>query len=124
MLNLIKKSITFFAPNRAQTFIYNLIDNDGKFFGTIRHYNDNVSVAGIWAVDWSSLDGTSWLYFAASGKSPFDRGTILNKEETEPKKVFIHTMGWYGAGVSGRHWQDGHRRTPIIGLYDSRNWSL
>ncbi|MCX6225135.1 MAG: hypothetical protein NTV01_10385, partial [Bacteroidia bacterium] len=27
---------------------------------------------GIWAVDWHSLDGTSWLYFTAAGKSPFD----------------------------------------------------
>jgi len=39
--------------------------------GTISHYNDTSTVAGIWAVDWHSLDGTSWLYFAVSGISPF-----------------------------------------------------
>ena len=40
--------------------------------GTVPAYNDNLgSVAGIWAVDWPSLDATSWLYFAAAGKSPF-----------------------------------------------------
>jgi hypothetical protein len=46
--------------------------------GTVPAYNDNLgSMAGIWAVDWSSLDATSWLYFAAAGKSPFSfTGTI------------------------------------------------
>jgi hypothetical protein len=29
-------------------------------------------MGGIWAVDWHSLDGTSWLYFVTAGKSPFD----------------------------------------------------
>jgi hypothetical protein len=91
--------------------------------GTIPHYNDAVSVAGIWAVKWSSLDGTSWLYFAASGKSPFERGTALNREGTEPKKVFIHYMGWYGAGSDGWHWGFGHPRTPLIGYYNSKSWA-
>ncbi len=41
--------------------------------GTVPSYNDNLgSMAGIWAVEWSSLDGTSWLYYAAAKKSPFD----------------------------------------------------
>jgi hypothetical protein len=41
--------------------------------GTVPHYNEVLdAMAGIWAVDWSSLDGTSWLYYAASGNSPFD----------------------------------------------------
>ncbi len=41
--------------------------------GTVPAYNDNLgAMAGIWAVDWSSLDATSWLYYAAAGKSPFD----------------------------------------------------
>jgi hypothetical protein len=35
-------------------------------------YNENLgAIGGIWAVDWSSLDATSWLYFAAAGKTPF-----------------------------------------------------
>lgn len=40
--------------------------------GTVPYYNENLgSVAGIWAVDWSSLDATSWLYYAAAQKAPF-----------------------------------------------------
>jgi len=40
--------------------------------GTVPAYNENLgSIAGIWAVDWSSLDATSWLYFAAAQKVPF-----------------------------------------------------
>lgn len=40
--------------------------------GTLPAYNDSLgSMAGIWAVPWSSLDATAWLYYAASKKSPF-----------------------------------------------------
>jgi hypothetical protein len=40
--------------------------------GTVPAYNENLgAIGGIWAVDWSSLDATSWLYFAAAGKTPF-----------------------------------------------------
>jgi hypothetical protein len=40
--------------------------------GTVPAYNDNLgAMAGIWAVDWSSLDATSWLYFAAAQHTPF-----------------------------------------------------
>lgn len=40
--------------------------------GTIPAYNDNLgAMAGIWAVDWSSLDATSWLYYAAAQQTPF-----------------------------------------------------
>ncbi len=39
--------------------------------GTVSHYNDSSTVGGIWAEPWRSLDGTSWLYFTASGISPF-----------------------------------------------------
>ncbi|MCX6225347.1 MAG: hypothetical protein NTV01_11475, partial [Bacteroidia bacterium] len=41
--------------------------------GMVSHYNENLGMmGGIWAVDWHSLDGTSWLYFTAAGSSPFD----------------------------------------------------
>ncbi len=41
--------------------------------GMVPHYNENLGgIGGIWAVDWHSLDGTSWLYFTVAGKSPFD----------------------------------------------------
>jgi len=41
--------------------------------GMVSHYNENLGgMGGIWAVDWHSLDGTSWLYFTTVGKSPFD----------------------------------------------------
>ena len=41
--------------------------------GTVPAYNDDLgSMGGIWAVTWSSLDATSWLYYAAAQRSPFD----------------------------------------------------
>jgi hypothetical protein len=41
--------------------------------GSVPHYNDDIGgTAGIWAEKWHSLDGTSWLYFIASKKTPFD----------------------------------------------------
>lgn len=40
--------------------------------GTIPAYNDNIGAkVDVWAVDWSSLDATLWLYFAAAHGSPF-----------------------------------------------------
>jgi len=40
--------------------------------GTMPAYNDTIGgKVDIWAVNWSSLDATSWLYFASAGKSPF-----------------------------------------------------
>jgi hypothetical protein len=40
--------------------------------GMVSHYNENLGgMGGIWAVDWHSLDGTSWLYFVCKGVSPF-----------------------------------------------------
>jgi hypothetical protein len=40
--------------------------------GSVPAYNENLgAIGGIWAVDWASLDATSWLYFAAAGKTPF-----------------------------------------------------
>jgi hypothetical protein len=42
---------------------------------TVPHYNDSID-GDIWARRWSSLDGTSWLYYAASGISPFSIMTL------------------------------------------------
>ena len=42
--------------------------------GTIPSYNDTIGgKVDIWAVNWSSLDATSWLYFASAKKSPFTK---------------------------------------------------
>ena len=41
----------------------------------------------------------------------------------EPKKVFIHFMGWYGSGEAGFHWNEGHIDTPLIGSYPSHSWA-
>jgi len=60
--------------------------------GTIPAYNDNIGgKVDIWAVDWSSLDATLWLYFAAVHGSPFkiyyktDIFSGLKKPEFESK---------------------------------------
>jgi hypothetical protein len=56
------------AGNALFTGIMRHINADG----TVPAYNENLgALAGIWAVDWPSLDATSWLYFAAAGKTPF-----------------------------------------------------
>lgn len=40
--------------------------------GSVPAYNENLgAMAGIWAVEWSSLDATSWLYFAVAQHGPF-----------------------------------------------------
>jgi hypothetical protein len=46
---------------------------------------------------------------------------VMAQGQTEQKKVFIHYMGWYSSDSTGRHWGDGHVRTPIIGYYNSKN---
>ena len=57
--------------------------------GTVPHYNDSLgSMAGIWAENWSSLDGTAWLYYAASKKSPFIISNIESNFTTKKPNVF------------------------------------
>lgn len=100
--------------------------------GTVPHYNDSLgSLAGIWAVPWSSLEGTAWLYFTADKISPF---VILTSnscpENEEPRKVMIHYLGWFNDSVAEsideplRHWDYGHAHDPLAGKYDSKSWSL
>jgi len=52
--------------------LYDSIVNYRLKDGTIPAYNDSLGgKADIWAVNWSSLDATAWLYFAAAKISPF-----------------------------------------------------
>lgn len=54
--------------------LFNELQTNINLDGSVMHYNENLGgIGGIWAVDWHSLDGTSWLYFATAGKSPFDQ---------------------------------------------------
>jgi hypothetical protein len=59
--------------------------------GTIPAYNDTIGgKVDIWAVNWSSLDATSWLYFASAGKSPFIKylyALVPAKIETEKENA-------------------------------------
>jgi hypothetical protein len=43
--------------------------------------------------------------------------------QTDRKKVFIHYMGWFDKGVTGRHWSCGQAYTPLIGYYNSLSWA-
>jgi hypothetical protein len=64
--------------------------------GTVPAYNENLgAIGGIWAVDWASLDATSWLYFAAAGKTPFaysggqDIFTDINSSRNESFDMYL-----------------------------------
>jgi len=60
------------AGGPGSNYLFNNIRPFINQDGSVPHYNDDIGGAGgIWAVKWSSLDGTSWLYFAASKNSPF-----------------------------------------------------
>jgi hypothetical protein len=51
--------------------------------GTVPHYNDDLGgMAGVWAVNWSSLDGTAWLYLAASRQSLIDKVSNQFRQKT------------------------------------------
>lgn len=41
----------------------------------------------------------------------------------EAREVYMHYMGWFGAGESGSHWTDGAPREPLVGYYDSQSWA-
>lgn len=60
------------AAGPGSNFLFTGILDHINADGSVPAYNENLgSLAGIWAVDWSSLDATSWLYFAAAQKVPF-----------------------------------------------------
>jgi len=61
------------AGGQANQCVFDSVVNYIKPSYAVPHYNDVVScgTGDIWAVKWISLDGTSWLYFAASKSSPF-----------------------------------------------------
>jgi hypothetical protein len=94
---------------------------------SLPYYNDDISnIGGIWAVNWSNLVATAWLYFAASKSSPFDIVKPLKAPFEEPKKVFMIYRGWYNYSpvindTSGWCNKDFY---PLIGRYDSRSWAL
>ena len=61
------------AGGQASQCVFDSLVNYIKPSYAVPHYNDVVTcgTGDIWAVKWISLDGTSWLYFAASKSSPF-----------------------------------------------------
>jgi hypothetical protein len=81
------------AGGPGSRFLFDRIRSYINPDGTVPHYNDNLGgMAGVWAVDWSSLDGTAWLYFAASGKSPFDQ--VVSSVDDSPEKPVRYGLGW------------------------------
>ncbi len=61
------------AGGPGSVFLFEEIRKQIHSDGMVSHYNENLGgIGGIWAVDWHSLDGTSWLYFTTKGISPFD----------------------------------------------------
>ncbi|MDP2334960.1 MAG: hypothetical protein Q8N05_00630 [Bacteroidota bacterium] len=61
------------AGGQGSIFLFEEIRKQIHADGMVSHYNENLGgIGGIWAVDWHSLDGTSWLYFTVKGISPFD----------------------------------------------------
>ena len=60
------------AAGPGSNTLFSGVKNHINADGSMPAYNDSLgAMAGIWAVDWSSLDATSWLYFAAAQKVPF-----------------------------------------------------
>lgn len=76
------------AGGPGSRFLFEELRSHIREDGMVPHYNEDLGgMAGIWAVDWASLDGTAWLYFAVSGKSPFDPiQTSIEGSRPEPGK--------------------------------------
>jgi len=58
------------GPNSQ--ILYNTLVNYRYSDGSVPHYNDTISALGNWVSKWSSIDGTSWLYYASKGITPFE----------------------------------------------------
>ncbi len=60
------------AEGPGSQILYDSLINYRYEDGTLPAYNDTIGgKVDIWAVNWSSMDATSWLYFASAKKSPF-----------------------------------------------------
>ncbi len=89
--------------------------------GSIPAYNENLgAIGGIWAVDWSSLDATSWLYFASSGKNPFAYSGDDHDIFTDNSSLLTEHLDMY---LSGDHLRIETGKTHLgvegnLSLYD------
>jgi hypothetical protein len=90
--------------------------------GTVPAYNENLgAVGGIWAVDWPSLDATSWLYFAAAGKTPFTGTGAEEGTFTETRPSRYNAFDIYLAGEK-LHFETGDTKVSgqgILSIYDT-----
>ena len=67
----------------SQYLMKNLTDHINKD-GTVPHYNDTLGIiAGNWIQDWSSVDGTAWLYYAVTNTSPFHITNVESKHNRQ-----------------------------------------
>ena len=48
---------------------------------------------------------------------------VIIQGQSTDKKALIHYMGWFGEGISGRHWSCGQAHTPLIGYSSSLSWA-
>ncbi len=91
--------------------------------GTVPAYNENLgAVGGIWAVDWASLDATSWLYFAAAGKTPFafsgaNSETFTAAIQTTEGKVDMYLSGEILHIETGSTVKNGSGKLSIYSVY-------
>jgi len=87
--------------------------------GSVPHYNDDLGGrAGIWAEKWASLDGTSWLYYTASRRSPFEpleRDTTCDPSATEVPGLVAREVQIYPnpAGTFVNFWLPGRSKGEI-----------
>lgn len=83
--------------------------------GSVPAYNDNIGAkVDIWAVDWSSLDATLWLYFAAIKGSPF-KTYYVTSDFTEieiPEKVSKIKI-FPNPGKGKLYVENGNKNEPI-----------
>ncbi len=85
------------AGGQGSNFLFRNIIPHINPDGSVPHYNDGLGAnAGIWAERWASLDGTSWLYYTARGRSPFEP----LETETECHPVSLMESGSSLSGIT------------------------